>query len=79
MNNNYNRLKTAYKHEKIDYVIRFREIIDDEIKTHIMSLLVFELNTYVSIISIRLRVFVSISIFTSREVRFFDSNSARDQ
>ena len=78
MNNNYNRLKTACKYEKIDYVIRFREIIDDKIKTHIMSLLVLELNTYVSIISIRLRAFVSIPVFTSREVRFFNSNSTRD-
>ena len=78
ISNNYNRLKTACKHKEIDYVIRFREIIDDEIKTHIMSLLVSELSTYVSIISIRLRIFVFISVFTSREVRFFDSNSARD-
>ena len=78
MNNNYNRLKTACKYEKIDYVIRFREIIDDKIKTHIMSLLVFELSSYVSIISIRFRVLASVSIFTSREVRFFDSDSARD-
>ena len=78
MNNNYNRLKTAYKHEKIDYVIRFRKIIDDKIKTHIMSLLIFELSTYVSITSIRFRALVSIPIFTPREVRFFDSNSTRD-
>ena len=79
INNNYNRLKTVYKHEKIDYIIRFRKIIDDKIKTHIMSLLVFELNTYVSIISIRLKALASISIFTSREVRFFDSDSTRGQ
>ena len=78
MNNNYNRLKTACKHEKIDYVIKFRKIIDDKIKTYIMSLLVLELSSYVSIISIRLRALVSVPIFTSREVRFFDSDSARD-
>ena len=79
MNNNYNRLKTACKHEKVDYVIRFRRIIDDEIKAHIMPLLVLGLNTYVSITSIRLRVFAPIPVFTPREVRFFDSDFTRDQ
>ena len=77
MNNNYNRLKTACKHEKVDYVTRFRGMTDDEVKAHIMSLLVPELGTYVSITSIRLRALAPAPVFTSREVRFFDSDSTR--
>ena len=79
INNNYNRLKTACKHKKVDYVIRFREITDDKIKAHIMPLLVPELNTYVSITSIRLKAPAPAPVFTPREVRFFNSDSTRDQ
>ena len=79
VSDNYNRLKTACKYEEVDYVIRFRGMIDDEVKAHIMSLLVPGLGTYVSITPIRPRALAPVSVFTPRGVRFFDFDSARGQ
>ena len=73
---NYSHLKTACKHEQVDYVARFQGMTDEKVKSHIMPLLAPERDAYINnvpVTSIRLRA--SLSLFTSREARFYNSAS----
>ena len=44
---NFNHRKTACKHEEVDYVPRFQGMTEEEVRSHIMPLLISGRGAYV--------------------------------